>query len=122
TEIKLTTGSKYILDISSIQADTAYIRVRTTEGLAMQKLSTEDFLITRDADTAEILSSTASTSENTYDLAFTFILDNSGSMYHSYDSLTKYLDNFIDSVAEGFVANAMAFDKVERKRTYDGTN
>lgn len=122
TEIKLSTSSKYVLDVSSIEADTAYIRVRTKEGHAVQKLSNEDFLITRDGDTATVISSTASTSSSAHDLAFTFILDNSSSMYHSYDSLTKYLDRFIDSVGDGFVANAMAFDRVERKRTYDGTN
>jgi len=42
-------------------------------------------------------------------------------MFHSYDSLTKYLDSFIDSLGVGFAANAMAFDNIERKRTYDGT-
>lgn len=122
TEIKLSTGSKYILDVSSINADTAFVRVRTNEGHAIQKLSEEDFLITKDGDTATIISVTSSTLSETNDLAFTFILDNSSSMYHSYDSLTKYLDHFIDSIGNGFVANAMAFDKIERKRTYDGTN
>jgi hypothetical protein len=122
TEIKLSTSSKYYLDVSSLTGDTAMVRVRTKEGHAVRKLSTDDFLITRDGDTAAILSVTPSTTAFASDLAFTFILDNSGSMYRSYDSLTKYLDRFIDSVGDGFVANAMAFDGVERKRTYDGTN
>jgi len=122
TQIALQTGSKYSLSVSAITADSAYLRVRTQNGHAVKKLTSDDFLITRDDDTAEIISCTALTRSSTEDLAITFILDNSGSMYHSYDSLTNYLDRFLDSLGPGLTINAMAFDNVERKRSYDGTN
>jgi hypothetical protein len=121
TQIKLRTESKNILSVSSIMFDTAYIRVRTQVGHAVKNLTAEDFLILRDNDTANIISCEETTSAPSNDLAITFILDNSASMFHSYDSLTKYLDVFLDSLSEGFIANAMTFDNVERLRTYDGT-
>jgi len=121
-EIKLFTGSKYDLTTGTINADTAYVRVTTKDGHSVKDLSNDDFLITRNGDTASILSCTATTSGPANDIAITFILDNSGSMFHSYDSLTKYLDLFLDSIGEGFIANAMTFDNVERMPTYNGTN
>ncbi|MFI5262882.1 MAG: VWA domain-containing protein [Candidatus Kapaibacterium sp.] len=120
-QITLQTG-KYSLSVSVIASDSAYLRVRTQNGHAVKKLTSDDFLITRDDDTAEIISCTALTRSSTSDLAVSFILDNSSSMYHSYDSLTKYLDVFLDSLGIGLTVNVMAFDNVERKRSYDGTN
>jgi hypothetical protein len=120
TKVQLT-SSKNNVSVNSIIDDTAHVRVRTSKGHSVKKLSADDFLVTRGNDTAEILSCTSTTSSSTSDLAITFILDNSGSMFHSYDSLTKYLDIFIDSLPSGFIANAMTFDNIERKRTYDGT-
>jgi hypothetical protein len=119
--ITLQTGSKNTLTINSLISDTAIVRVTTQKGHALKKLSADDFLITKDNDTAEIFSCTPLATAATTDLAITYILDNSGSMYHSYDSLTKYLDRFLDSLGEGLTANAMTFDNTERKRTYDGT-
>ncbi|MDP4219944.1 MAG: VWA domain-containing protein [Bacteroidota bacterium] len=107
--------------ITAIPGDTAYVRIGTKKGHVIRNLVADDFLITRDDDTAEIISCTRSTNSPATDLAITFILDNSGSMFHSYDSLTRYLDRFLDSLGKGFTANAMAFDNIERKRTFDGT-
>ena len=121
-EVKLATSVKYTLSVTQINADTAYVRVLSKQGHAVRKLDADDFVITKDGDTANIISCTATTTASAKDLAITFVLDNSGSMFHSYDSLTKYLDTFIDSLGEGLTGNAMAFDNVERKRTYDGTN
>jgi hypothetical protein len=120
-KITLQTGSKYSLSVSSIIADTTYLRVATKNGHALRNLASDDFLITRDNDTADIISCATLTKSSTADLAITFILDNSASMFHSYDSLTKYLDRFLDSLGDGLTINAMTFDNVERKRSYDGT-
>ena len=119
--LSLSTGYKFDLTTSGIDGDTAYVRVRTKQGHALKKLTPDDFLIIRDDDTAHIISCTASTKLSASDLAITFVLDNSGSMYHSYDSLTKYLDTFLDSLGEGLTINAMTFDNIERKRSYDAT-
>jgi hypothetical protein len=115
-------NSKYDLWFQSENFDTAFVKVATPKGHAVKSLSAEDFLITQKNDTAEILSCTPLVSTRTEDLAITFILDNSGSMFHAYDSLTKYLDGFIDSLGEGFTSNVMTFDNAERMRTYDGTS
>ncbi len=121
-EVKLATSAKYTLNVSQINADTAYVRVLSKQGHAVRKLDADDFVITKDEDTANIISFTETTTSSAKDLAITFVLDNSGSMFHSYDSLSKYLDTFIDSLGEGLTGNAIAFDNLERKRTYDGTN
>lgn len=91
-------------------------------GHALTRLEEDDFIVTRDGDTATIISCVKNTSVELHDLAITFILDNSASMFHSYDSLTKYMDEYLDSLPSGYVANAITFDNTERRRTYDGTN
>ncbi len=120
-KISLVNGSKYELRINSANTDSARVRITNQKGHAVKKLTADDFLIVREGDTAAIISCTETTLAPTNDLAITFILDNSASMFHTYDSLTKYLDLFIDSLGDGFIANAMAFDNIERKRSYDGT-
>ena len=120
-KISLTTESKYGLKINTINSDSADVRITNQKGHRVKKLTPDDFLVIRDADTATIISCTETTTTPTNNLAITFILDNSASMFHSYDSLTKYLDTFIDSLSDGFIADAMAFDNVERKRSFDGT-
>ncbi len=121
THISLLTGSKYELKINSSNTDSANVRVTNHKGHAIKKLTSDDFLIIRDGDTATINSCIETTTALTHDLAITFILDNSASMFHSYDSLTKYLDKFIDSLGDGFIADAIAFDNIERTRSFDGT-
>src|SRR5438270_14068021 len=81
TEIKLSSGSKFTLHVTSIADDTAHITVSTKGGHAVPKLSAEDFLVIRDDDTAVILSCRAMRDVHTDNLAITFILDNSGSMF-----------------------------------------
>lgn len=120
-KISLTTSTKYELKIKSLNTDSASVRITNQKGHTVKKLTADDFLIIRDGDTATINSCIETTTAPTNELAITFILDNSASMFHSYDSLTKYLDKFIDSLGDGFIANAMTFDNVERKRSYDGT-
>lgn len=117
--ISLAAKTKYELKVSSAGGDSAIVRVTTKKGHPVKDLTADDFLIMRDGDTATITSCTATSRSS--GLAITFILDNSASMFHAYDSLTIYLDRFIDSLGPGFIANAMTFDNVERKRTFDGT-
>ena len=120
-KISLPTGSKYELKVNSYNTDSANVRVTNKKNHTVHKLTADDFLVIRDDDTAAIISCIETTSASTNDLALTFILDNSASMFHSYDSLTKYLDRFIDSLGDGFIADAIAFDNIERKRSFDGT-
>jgi hypothetical protein len=99
--------------------DTLEARIWSQKGL-VRGLKQEDFIVTQGGDTATIISFNEVTSESTADVAFTFILDNSGSMFHAYDSLTKYLDEFVDLIGEGAAANVITFDNVERKPNYEG--
>jgi hypothetical protein len=99
--------------------DTLEARVWSQKGI-VHGLKQEDFIVTQGVDTATIVSFGEVTSESTSDVAFTFILDNSGSMFHAYDSLTKYLDEFVDLIGEGATANVITFDNVERKPNYEG--
>jgi len=99
--------------------DKLAVRVWSQKGI-VRGLKQEDFIVTQGADTAEIVSFSEVTSESTADVAFTFILDNSGSMFSAYDSLTKYLDEFVDLIGDGMTANVITFDNVERKPNYEG--
>ncbi len=101
--------------------DSVVIRATNDKGDHLPKLKPEDFLITRNGDTAVILSCRETQNVTSKDLALTFILDNSASMFHSYDSVTKYLDEFIDSIANGFVGNIITFDNNERKPSYESS-
>ena len=108
--------------IKSRSNDSAVVRVLNSTGHSIDHLGAEDFVVRKDDDTGTIISCTPITNSSTDDIAITFVLDNSGSMFHSYDSLTRYLDAFVDSLPNGFVADAMTFDNRERKRTFDATS
>lgn len=104
--------------VISIIADTLTARVWAQKGV-VRGLKAEDFVVTRGNDTAQIGEFGEVTTASTADIAFTFILDNSGSMFSAYDSLTSYLDEFVDLIGDGMTANVIAFDNVERKPIYE---
>jgi hypothetical protein len=103
----------------AINNDTIEARVWAERGI-VRGLKEHDFLIMQDVDTATITKFEEVTTASTADVAFTFVLDNSGSMFSAYDSLTKYLDEFIDQIGDGATANVITFDNVERKPHYEG--
>ena len=104
---------------ATFNGDTAEARIWSKHGL-VRGLKKEDFVITQGVDTATVTDFKEITSATTSDVAFTFVLDNSGSMFDAYDSLTKYLDEFIDLIGDGAVMNAITFDNIERRPTYEG--
>lgn len=103
----------------TFNSDTIDARVWSKHGL-VRGLKKEDFVVTQGADTAVVTDFKEVTSATTSDVAFTFVLDNSGSMFSAYDSLTKYLDEFIDLIGDGAIMNAITFDNIERKPHYEG--
>jgi hypothetical protein len=117
--IRLTKPERKIILPLIIAYDSAVIRATNEKGDHLAKLKPQDFLVVRGSDTAEIISCTEEHHTSTKDLALSFILDNSGSMYHSYDSVAVYMDSFIDSLADGFVGNVITFDNVERKPNFE---
>jgi hypothetical protein len=110
--------SNLTLTTVSTGYDSAVVRVTGKDGIFAADFNTKDFVVRRSDDTAVINSCEISNSVTTKDIALTIILDNSGSMFHAYDSLAKYMDRFIDSLADGFEANALTFDNIERRPSY----
>jgi len=107
------------LQIISLNQDSASIRVTGKNGLSIKGLNENNFVIVSSADTAEFVTCAEVTTETTSDLAISFIFDNSGSMFSTYDSLTKYADRFIDSLSDGFIVNALTFDDIDRKPSFE---
>lgn len=99
--------------------DSANIRIADKNGLSIKGLNKNNFVVVSSSDTAEFVSCQEVTTETTSDLAISFIFDNSCSMFSTYDSLTRYADNFIDSLSDGFIANALTFDDIERKPSFE---
>lgn len=118
-ELTLRDKAKGIPRIIGKSGDTISARVWVDKGI-VRGLKQDDFVITQGGDTAEITSFAEVTTESTADVALTFILDNSGSMFSAYDSVTSYLDEFVDQIGEGMTANVITFDNIERKPTYEG--
>jgi hypothetical protein len=72
-------------------SDSAFVQVIGKDGVSMAGLDSSDFMVSsRSRGKARITKVRPATSASGLDL--TFILDNSASMFHAYDSLTKYLD------------------------------
>lgn len=107
------------LQIIASTLDSASIRVTDKNGLTIKGLNESNFVIVSSSDTAEFVSSEEVTTEITSDLAISFIFDNSGSMFSTFDSLTRYADRFIDSLSDGFIANVLTFDDIDRKPSFE---
>ncbi|HYM19506.1 MAG TPA: vWA domain-containing protein [Candidatus Kapabacteria bacterium] len=107
--------------ITRFDNDTLYLRAWDKHGTEKDDLDSTDPIITRGNDTASIVRFEHQTTLSAADLAISFVLDNSGSMRHSYDSLTKYLDVFLDSLGDHLQTSAIVFDYADRDPTYDRT-
>src|SRR5688572_28881358 len=107
------------LHVINSTLDSANVRVTGTNGLSIRGLNENNFVIVSSSDTAEFVTCQEETRETTSDLAISLIFDNSGSMFSAYDSLTMYADRFIDSLSDGFIANALTFDDVDRKPSFE---
>ncbi len=55
-------------------------------------------------------------------LALSFVLDNSGSMFHAFDSLTRMCDSVLKPLPVGAIAQAITFDNRYRGASYLYTN
>ncbi len=120
SSVSLRSGSGFQI-ITTFVEDTAYLRIWKADGTVVSALDSSDILITKGSDTATIIRFEKTTSLTAHGLGINFILDNSSSMFHSYDTLTKYLDVLLDSIPGDPSFSAVAFDNSERQPTYDGT-
>lgn len=78
----------------------------------------EDLRITRGKRVAEILSVDSVGWKFRSTLAASFVLDNSGSMFHAYDSLARMCDSIIMSLHPGAIGQAITFDDRYRGASY----
>lgn len=105
--VSLTHPKSALLHIDSISFNEDWIEL---SGAEKTKWEPEDFSILRGKQQAEILSVDSFPRKFPSRLAISFVLDNSGSMFHAYDSLTKYCDTLMDSLPDGVIAQVVTFD------------
>ena len=108
--------------VSRFEEDTLYLRAWNDKGAVNATIDSSDIIISKGIDTANIIKFERVSHLEARELSINFILDNSASMFHSYDSLTKYLDDFLDSAGVGTMTSVMTFDNIERKPSYDGAS
>ncbi|HEY3875345.1 MAG TPA: vWA domain-containing protein [Candidatus Kapabacteria bacterium] len=96
-----------LLHIDSTSANEAWVEV---SGLNPPPLKAEDLTVRRGNQRAEILSVDSVGWKFKSSLRASFVLDNSGSMFHAFDSLTKYCDTLLDSLPRGGEYQAVVFD------------
>lgn len=99
----------------------AVISVTGRDGLPIRALTKDSFHVmlgeriskVRSVDTVQLRDARA--------LGLSFVLDNSASIFHGYDSITKYLDTFITGIPGDVMMNAYVFDDNDRSRMHEAT-
>lgn len=81
----------------------------------------KDLIVRLGERTAEVLSIDSIGAKFQSRLALSLVLDNSGSMFHNYDSLTKYCDSLVDSLPQGVRYQAVTFDDLPRSPEHSKT-
>jgi hypothetical protein len=105
------------LAVDSANRTDAWIQILGEDADA-GRLTPRDVRVTNAGDSAEVLSVDSVSAIFSSRLSLGFVLDNSGSMFHTYDSLTRYLDSLTIGLPVGVRAQAVAFDDRERSRTH----
>lgn len=85
------------------------------------RLLPSDLLITSGRDTARIISIDSVGARVASRLTLSFVLDNSASMFSSYDTLTRYLDTLLHDLPIGIRAQAVTFDNFPREASHRTT-
>jgi von Willebrand factor type A domain len=75
-----------------------------------EKLTTDDLTIANGNRMAEMLSVDSIGWKFHSTLALSFVLDNSGSMFHAFDSLTSVCDSMVNILPAGAIGQAVTFD------------
>jgi hypothetical protein len=87
-----------------------------------EKPDIDDLLVTSGNRTADVLSIDSIGSRFRSRLALSFVLDNSGSMFHAYDSLTNECDSIVKLLPTGAIGQAITFDTRYRDPSHRYTN
>jgi len=105
--------SAALLQLDSSNWSEAWIEVSGRDTLA-PRLDTKDFRVTNRRRSAEILSVDSIGAKYRSRLALSFVLDNSASMFHSYDTLTRLCDSILANQPPGLIGEAITFDNTYR--------
>ena len=105
--------SKALLQVDSSNWNEAWIEV---SGIAPSapRLAPKDICVSIRGRRAEVLSVDSIAAKYRCRLALSFVLDNSGSMFDSYDTLTRACDSIIDGLPPGVLGEAVTFDNTYR--------
>jgi hypothetical protein len=102
--------------------DDATVTITGRNGLPIHDLTEDDFEVWRDdGELAKIISVDTIQLRDAKALGLSFVLDNSASIFHGYDSITKYLDTFITRIPGDVLMNAYVFDDKDRSRMHEAT-
>ncbi len=108
--IQLIDSTSAFLQTDSANWNAAWIEV---SGMAPDAplLTPKDLRVTNGPRSAEVLSVDSIGAKYHSHLALSFVLDNSGSMFDSYDTLTRFCDSILADQPAGLIGQAVTFDK-----------
>jgi hypothetical protein len=115
--ITLNKSVSALLHVDSANWNEAWIEVDGAPA-GSEKLTTQDLFVGDGERTAQILSVDSIGSKFRSHLALSFMLDNSSSMFHTYDSLTRMCDSIIAVLPPGVVLQAVTFDNTARSESH----
>jgi hypothetical protein len=115
--IKLTKPASALLRVDSANWNEAWITLDGASPSA-KKLDRTDLRVTEGERIAKVISVDSIGSLFTSHLALSFMLDNSGSMFHAYDSLTRMCDSILAVLPSGVIFQAVTFDNTARSESH----
>jgi len=107
--IKLADANRALVHIDSADWSDAWIEL-DGEIPGKHALTKDDLVITEGDQKATVLSIDSIRAQYSSHLALSFVLDNSGSMFHAYDSLTRMCDTLVSHLPPGAIYQAAVFD------------
>ena len=114
--IQLTDPSTALLKTDSATWNEAWIELSGVP--PGEQPTVDDLRVTSGKRIAEILSIDSVGWKFRSTLALSFVLDNSGSMFHAFDSLTRMCDSMIMPLHAGAIRQALTFDERYRGPSY----
>lgn len=109
--------------ILSLGENEAWIDVTTPDGRTIGDLNAAEITVTDSVGRrAKVISVERGKLRDARSFDISFVLDNSASMFSSYDSLTKYLDTVLAGVPGDPRMTVYTFDYFDRTPTHEPTN
>lgn len=123
TQLTLAVSDSDHYEIVSQGQDSVVVQVFDMRGKSVSGVTKDRVKIrTLDGIDATILSIDAIKIPHTQGLSLSFVLDNSSSMFSTYDSLTSILDQLLRHLPPGVIASVVTFDNTARTREHEFTN